>query len=188
MRVRQYQDINPRKIANIMVIPQNIKTQLAWTFKETLPGTFKRNKVDFAHHDYPIIAPLPTQKKDTRPVEDCGKPGPFIYFVVDRAGTITYIGKSQEKHVLVRWMRPGIGGPSDYYWTHSTKKGGSVFRIAEGIRSGLGPYCLRYATLADLAREYSHQFGITTDMPENKTLAVIEDGLKSLLKPLWNIQ
>lgn len=170
-----------------MDIPQNIKTHLAWTFDEVLPGSFKRKKVIFAHHDYPILAPLPVQKRRTRQIEECGKPGPFIYFVVDREGTVCYVGKSQEPQVIDRWMRPGIGGPTDYYWTHSTKAGGSVFNIAEGLRCGKGPYNLRYATLSDIIPEYGQSFGITNDMPQSKALCAMEKVLTSMLSPAWNI-
>src|SRR4051812_32050115 len=89
-------------------IPADIKTYLAWTFKGLIPGTFKRKKVQFAHLDYPILAPLPTLKTRTKPLEDCGLPGPFIYFVLNEAGRICYIGKSKESSVIKRWVRPGI--------------------------------------------------------------------------------
>ena len=169
-----------------MVIPSDIKTYLAWTFSAVLPGTFKRNKKGLTHHDYPILAPLPARESSTRPLEDCER-GPFIYFVVDRAGTIAYIGKSQEDHVLVRWMRPGAGGPSDYYWTHSTPRGGCVFEIARGIHEGNGPYNLRYAALGSLILAYGARFGIREGVAPKEALIMMENGLKSLLKPSWNI-
>lgn len=169
-----------------MVIPSVFKTHLAWIFSHVLEGTFKRNKKIFAHHNYPILAPLPSHKSRTRPLEDAGA-GPFIYFVTDRSGTITYIGKSEEENVLLRWARPGIGGPFDYYWTHSTTSGGCVFEIAKGILAKNGPYSLRYATLESLIPVYGARFGITKGMAPKLALKRMEDGMIDLLTPLWNV-
>src|ERR1035437_4230988 len=102
----------------------NIKTHLAWTFTNVLPGTFKRNRPEQAHLDFPILAPLPNLATKTRPLEECGSIGPFIYFVTDGAGRVRYVGKSKETSVIKRWVRPGVGGPAKHYWTHSTKTGG----------------------------------------------------------------
>lgn len=167
-------------------IPDDIKTYLAWTFKNLLPGTFKRSKADFAHLDYPIVAPLPTLKTKTRPIEECGSAGPFIYFVVDGVGGICYIGKSKESSVIKRWVRPGIGGPSSHYWTHSTQSGGSVFNIADGLRKEEGPFSLRYTTLSSLLPLYGRQFGILPTTPAALALKFMEDGLTQALSPLWN--
>lgn len=87
------------------------KTYLAWQFSNVIPGTFKRNKKQFAHLDYPILAPLPPLAAKTKPIEECSAEGPFIYFVHDGAGDLCYVGKSKEKSVIKRWVRPGIGGP-----------------------------------------------------------------------------
>ena len=163
------------------------KTKLAWSFNEVLTGTFKRNKVDFAHHDYPIIGPLPTNNKNTQPIEPTNNLGPFIYFIVDNNKHVQYVGKSEEVNVLKRWMRPGVGGPSDYYWTHSTKAGGCVFNIAKGIALGNGPYHLHYATLGDLLTEYGDIFGIDTSKGTSKALKQMEDKLKYFYVSNWNV-
>jgi hypothetical protein len=166
--------------------PLWFKTFLAWTFTEILPGTFTRKKADFAHHRYPILAPLPSLGRATQPVEECDAAGPFIYFVLDGRGTICYVGKSQESNVIARWVRPGVGGPSSHYWTHSTKSGGSVFNIADGLRRGDGPYSLRYAPLATLTPQLAAEFDIAADAPTALALRRMEDGLLRTLLPAWN--
>ena len=167
-------------------IPADIKTYLAWRFENLLPGTFKRNKAAFAHLNYPILAPLPTLKTKTRPIEECGSEGPFIYFVLDGSEGVCYIGKSKEPNVIKRWVRPGVGGPSSHYWTHSTQSGGSVFNIATGLRSGVGPFSLRYATLSSLLPVYGKKFGIITTTATSIALKVMEDALILALLPSWN--
>ena len=169
-----------------MDMPSNMKTYLAWTFHEVLPGTFKRNKKQFAHHDYPILGPLPAQKASTKVLEDCGSKGPCIYFVVDGRGKVCYVGKSKEASVIKRWVRPGLGGPASHYWTHSTQLGGCVFNIADGIREGQGPYSLRYAVMGQLMASYSAVFCITPIDSEDVALEKMERGLIGLIAPAWN--
>ena len=169
---------------NQIQIPNNIKTYHAWTFTDLLPGTFKRNKADFAHLDYPILAPLPPMKAKTRPIEECNSAGPFIYFVLDGNGSICYIGKTEESSVIKRWVRPDED--KKHYWTHSTKTGGSVFNIAEGLRRGEGPFTLRYSTLAELMPEIGEQFGAFSASTEKLGLRLIEEGPVSILSPKWN--
>lgn len=162
------------------------KTYLAWQFSNVIPGTFKRNKKQFAHLDYPILAPLPTNAGKTKPIEQCPAEGPFIYFVHDGAGRLCYIGKSKEKCVIKRWVRPGIGGSSEYYWTHSTASGGNVFSIAEGLRRNEGPFSLRYTSLSALLPTYASMFSILADTDANLALQQMEQGLIGLLSPTWN--
>ena len=162
------------------------KTYLAWEFSSVIPGTFKRNKKQFSHLDYPILAPLPTNAAKTKPIEQCPAEGPFIYFVHDGAGKLCYIGKSKEKCVIKRWVRPGIGGPSEYYWTHSTSSGGNVFSIAEGLRLNEGPFALRYTSLSTLLPTYESMFGISARMDADLALQRMEEGLIGLLSPTWN--
>lgn len=171
---------------NHHALPTSITTRLAWQFFELLPGSFKRNKAQFAHHDYPIIAPLPTMGPSTRPLEECAEPGPFIYFVLNRNGVVCYVGKSQEKCVLQRWIRPDNSATKKHYWTHSTREGGNVFRIAEGLRNGDGPFALRYTTLRSLFPQFADRFGINAGADEKTALARMEKGLIDLLKPQWN--
>lgn len=163
-----------------------IPTQLAWTFTHVLPGTFKRNKAQFAHHDYPILAPLPSKQARTTALEGHDEVGPFIYFVVDAAEQICYVGKTQEATVVKRWVRPGLGGPATHYWTHSTSSGGTVFNIAEGLRRGQGPYSLRFVALSKLLDSHGARFGVSPGMNDTDALAVIEAGLIRDLRPQWN--
>lgn len=151
-----------------------IQTSLAWRFTQLLPGTFKRNKAAFAHHDYPIIGPLPLHGSRTRPAEGSSS-GPYIYIVVDDQGSVCYVGKSQEESVLKRWIRPATDGR--YYWTHSTRGGGCVFNIAQGIGAGR-TYELRYTSVASVAAAAG----------EEVSLEQAERIMISALKPAWNSQ
>ena len=167
-----------------MPIPDNIKTYVAWTFTGALSGTFKRNKKIFAKLNYPILTPLTNLKSKTRPIEECDSEGPFIYFVLDGGERLCYLGKSKESSVIKRWVRPGIGGPTSHYWTHSIPSGGSVFNIASGLLCGEGPFTLRYATYSALLLVYGKQFGISHETL--KGLKLMEDGLRRILLPIWN--
>jgi hypothetical protein len=132
-------------------IPADLKTYIAWRFDRVLPGSFRRRKADFAHHEYPILAPLPSLGRNTPPIERSATPGPFVYFVCDTTGLVRYVGKSLENQVIQRWVRPGVGGPAKHYWTHSTRSGGAVFEIARGIATGSSPvFTLRYTPVAEL--------------------------------------
>lgn len=182
----KYNMDNFTSVSRSKQLPQGFQTFLAWSFHEVLPGTFKRNKKQFAHLDYPILAPLPKLNTKTAPLENCGSSGPFIYFVLDRNQRVCYVGKSKEANVVKRWVRPGIGGPASHYWTHSTSSGGSVFNIAKGIRAGEGPFNLRYVTLSALMPKYASQFGIQGGAPVDAALAQMESGLIAELSPSWN--
>lgn len=162
------------------------KTYLAWQFSNVIPGTFKRNRPEFAHLDFPILSPLPTHAAKTKPIEQCPDSGPFIYFVHDGDGRVCYVGKSAEKCVIKRWVRPGNGGPSTHYWTHSISTGGSVFNIAEGLRRNEGPFSLRYTSLSALLPSYGSGFGISAGMKPELALKYMEGGLIGLLLPTWN--
>ncbi len=164
----------------------DIPTSLAWSFTHLLPGTFKRNKKQFALLDYPILAPLPTATSKTQPLEQSSGTGPFIYFVVDSTSKLCYIGKSQEENVLKRWIRPGNGGPTTHYWTHSIKGGGTVFNIAEGLRLGKGPFNLHVTTLGALLSKFGAQLGINSSHPAEVALSVIEKFLIREMHPSWN--
>jgi len=164
----------------------DVATYHAWSFTEVIPGTFKRNKKIFRHHDYPIIGPLPSSGPKTPPLEGAGIKGPFIYLVLNKRGKICYIGKSQEKNLISRWVRPGEGGPVSHYWSHSTTTGGCVFKIAEGIRAGDGPYALRFSTLQELMPVYAKKLSISETLPEVQKLKAMEIGLINLYSPPWN--
>jgi hypothetical protein len=155
-------------------LPDDIATRLAWRFESLLTGTFKRNK--YRHHDYPKLAPVPSHRAATRPIEDTDECGPWIYFVIDGKGRVRYVGKSEERCVLQRWIRPDDhkSAPT-HYWTHSTGSGGSVFNIARGLRQGEGPFELRYVSLARLDGQFARA-----------DLKKTEAHLIALLDPDWN--
>lgn len=169
-----------------MLTINHIPTYLAWSFAKILPGTFKRNRQEFMHHDYPILAPLPVNGTKQRPVEGDGLHGPFIYFVLNAEGHVQYVGKSKEEHVLKRWIRPGNGGPAKYYWTHSTASGGCVFNIAEGLRAGHGPFQLRFTPLKTLRAEFSEGLDLRPEFDDEIALKHAERRLIAFLKPAWN--
>ena len=106
--------------------------------------------------------------------------------MVDAASRLCYIGKSQEESVLKRWIRPGIGGPSTHYWTHSTRSGGSVFNIAEGLRRAEGPFHLHVTTLENLLSRFGQLIGVNQATPIDEALEKVETYLIGELKPLWN--
>jgi hypothetical protein len=166
-------------------IPSDVVTHLAWTFESVLPGSFRRNKQAFAGIDFPILAPLPSGNTATEPVEGANEVGPFVYFVSDRLGEVHYVGKSKEKTVIRRWVRPGTGGPATHYWSHTNKSAGCVRRMAEGIRSGQGPFTLRFVSVAALPLHYLDRF--FSRHPEPDVLESIEKGFISLLNPTWNV-
>lgn len=132
-------------------LPAKMRTYVAWRFDRVLNGTFKRNKAQFAHHDYPILAPLPTAARNTPAQERSKLQGPYLYFVCDDQGRVRYVGKTLEDQVLHRWIRPGVGGPAKHYWTHSTARGGCVFNIADGLTAGRSKhFTLCYVPLAEI--------------------------------------
>lgn len=165
-------------------LPHDLITHLAWQFESVLPGTFRRNKQDYAGIDFPILSPLPTKKATTPPREGATFGGPFIYFVLDRHNHVHYVGKSKEKTVIKRWIRPGVGGPSTHYWTHTNKTAGCVRRIAAGIAVGQGPFQLRFVPVKDLPVKYTKNFERL--YPAHEALEQAERGFISLLATPWN--
>lgn len=115
------------------------------------------------------------------------KVGPFIYFVLNNKEQICYIGKSLERNVIVRWVRPGIGGPASHYWSHSTAAGGCVFEIAEGLRMGVGPFALRFSPLLELMPTYARKLSIAEYLSDEEKLKAMEVGLIDLFAPPWNV-
>lgn len=169
------------------VLPADIRTYVAWRFDAVLPGSFRRNKADFAHHLYPILSPLPKAGRHTAPLEASPSSGPYVYFVCDSGGLVRYVGKSLEEQVIHRWVRPGIGGPAKHYWTHSTRSGGAVFEIARGLQSGASMhYELRYLPTAELSSAYRTEFGIGPAHDTPTAAALAEAGLIRMLRPDWN--
>lgn len=169
-----------------MLTINQIPTYLGWSFTRILPGTFKRNRPEFMHHDYPILAPLPTNGAKQQPLEGASVSGPFIYFVQDDHSKVFYVGKSKEKQVLKRWIRPDDGTPAKHYWTHSTRTGGCVFNIAKGLRAGEGPYHLRFTSLSALSARFAALLELDHLMDEDKALKRAEHGMILALDPAWN--
>ncbi len=170
-----------------MTILKDIPTALAWTFNSVLSGTFQRDKKDFAGIDYPILAPLPLHGPKTAPVEQHLGQGPFVYFVSDATGRLCYVGKCLEKTVLKRWIRPGLGGPAKHYWTHTNKTAGCVRRIADGLRSGSGPYSLHYTTLQAARTTLGHAV-VPDTMTPKEAVKLLEEHFIATLKPAWNLR
>ena len=166
-------------------LPSDIATYLAWRFASVLPGLFRRNKQDYAHIDFPIIAPLPPHNSATKPLEGAMLAGPFIYFVLDRHGEVCYVGKSKEKTVIKRWVRPGTGGSATHYWTHTNESAGCVRRIAAGIAQGDGPFELRFVPLSAIPSKYLERFSAL--YPHVDALESAERGMISVVRPKWNI-
>lgn len=170
-------------------LPSDLTTYKAWRFDSVLAGTFRRNKADFAHHDYPILAPLPHAGRQTQPIEASVHGGPYVYFVVDDAGWVRYVGKSLEGQVIHRWVRPGVGGPAKHYWTHSTRSGGAVFEIARGLQGGESAhYDLRYFGVPGLSQRHREQYGITAAHLAAQAAALAETALIRALSPDWNVR
>jgi len=166
-----------------------LKTYKAWRFDAVLAGSFRRNKVDFAHHLYPIVAPLPAAGRQTPPLEVSLHGGPYVYFVTDDGGLVRYVGRSLEGQVILRWVRPGIGGPAKHYWTHSTRSGGAVFEIARGLGNGeSNHYDLRYFAIQELGERQREQYGITAGHPAVHAVAIAEKALIRALQPDWNVR
>lgn len=168
-------------------LPSSLKTHVAWRFDAVLPGTFRRCKADFAHLEYPVLGPLPSAGRKTVPHESASSPGPFVYFVVDDKERVRYVGKSLEAQVLHRWMRPGVGGPANYYWTHSTRSGGCVFAIARELQSGESRhFTLRYASITDLPEELVDGAATLLNVQPEMAARHAELELIRSLRPDWN--
>ncbi|MGJ7523797.1 hypothetical protein ACSFA0_25200 [Variovorax sp. LT1P1] len=168
-------------------LPSTFDTHVAWRFDAIIPGTFRRNKAAFAHHEYPIVGPLPSAGRKTLPKEKASSTGPFVYFVLDDQERVRYVGKSLESNVLHRWMRPGVGGPAKTYWTHSTRSGGCVFAIAAALRSGESRhFTLRYSPVTDVPPTLGG--GLLSSLPGDTAAAAdrIEHALILALRPDWN--
>lgn len=164
-------------------LPNALRAYIAWKFDRVLPGTFRRNKAQFAHHEYPIVGPLPTHGRNTPALESSHSSGPYLYFVCDDQGLVHYVGKSKEDQVLQRWIRPGIGGPANHYWTHSTVSGGCVFNIADGLKTGASRhYTLHYVPASEIAQEVWVQLNLVAA----SDVASAERALICALSPDWN--
>lgn len=164
-------------------LPSALQTYVAWRFNQVLPGSFRRNKAQFAHHVYPVLGPLPTNGRNTPAMERSRQAGPYLYFVCDEQERVRYVGKSLEDQVLQRWVRPGVGGPSKHFWTHSTVSGGCVFNIAKGLQAGeSGHYTLRYVPVREVGADVWRDLGVSTEVD----LANAERAFIHALAADWN--
>lgn len=168
-------------------IPAQFKTYVAWKFNNVLPGAFTRDRQEFKGIEYPIIAPLPTHKRKTPALESSRLSGPYIYFVTDDQAQVRYVGKSEEKLVLHRWVRPGYGGPTTHYWTHAIKSGGCIVNIANGLKGGHSrEYTLRYVPVREIPAEVFDELGLTHMTYPTSSLEDIEMALARLVRADWN--
>lgn len=168
-------------------IPTNLKTYVAWRFNGILPGTFQRCKKAYAHLSYPILTPLPDAGSKTRSQERAALCGPFVYYVCDDAERVRYVGKSEEKDVVTRWVRPGIGGPAKHYFTHSRKTGGCVFSIAEAMNAGESShFTLRYVPVAEIGDDVLARLGIGRSGTLAEFAASVENALTKACGADWN--
>lgn len=161
----------------------NLQTYTAWRFDRVLPGSFRRNKADFAHLVYPIVGPLPSDARNTKVREQSRHGGPYIYFVADDKNRVRYVGKSKELSVLHRWIRPGVGGPAKHYWTHSHAGGGCVFNMAQGLQAGSSAhFTLRYVPLSEVSAAFWQVLGFASQ----PTLEQAEKAFIRHMAPDWN--
>lgn len=174
-------------LPNPSPLPPTLKTYVAWRFDRVLPGAFRRNKAQFAHHEYPILAPLPTAARNTPALQRSRLGGPYLYFVCDAQERVRYVGKSKEDQVLQRWIRPGMGGPAKHYWTHSTAGGGCVFNIANGLQAGESShYTLRYVPVAEVPAGLWEQLGTDPGVALEADARRAESAFIRALAPDWN--
>lgn len=173
-------------------------THLAWEFTEVLPGGFERNRPKWQGYKLPILGPVPDQGANTSPREGARIRGPFIYAVCDAADNILYLGKSQEKRITQRWIRPDrISGR--HYWSHGTTGTPSpncpktIERIAAHIISCKGSIRVLFAGLVGLrAAVRDHMAGIGGDtgefdgLTDESFVAELEALLLRELQPPWN--
>jgi hypothetical protein len=166
-------------------LPQDITTYLAWRFESVLPGFFRRDKREYAHIEFPILAPMPGAGPATRPVEGAHVIGPFIYFVLDAERKVRYVGKSKEATVVKRWVRPGTGGPGSHYWSHTNKGSGCIRRVAAALQAGAGPFELRFIAASAVPAGYADRFHVQHPLIA-EPLRQVEEGFITLLRPDWN--
>lgn len=168
-------------------LPTELKTYLAWKFDAVLPGTFRRVKKQFADFDYPILAPLPTHGAITPAKEGAGKAGPFAYFICDDVGNVRYVGKSTETHVVKRWVRPGIGGPSEYYWSNGNADGGCIVQIAKGLTAAESAfYTLQFVPVSEVGASLCHQLGVSEAGDQKSLSDHLKKAFIATLLPDWN--
>lgn len=83
--------------------------------------------------------------------------------------------------------RPGIGGPAKHYWTHSTKSGGCVFEIANGLEKDLSShYWLRYVPFEEVSDAALEHLGLSDMGSSVPTIEKVEKFLIQTLNPEWN--
>jgi hypothetical protein len=99
--------------------------------------------------------------------------GPFVYAVVDSADVVRYIGKSWEKYLHQRWLRP----QSNIHHRESRD------HILSELTAGRGPLHLWSATAAELKRHIPHH----QTMPDRTLVAGIEaQWVARWFQLLWN--
>jgi hypothetical protein len=131
--------------------PKDLLLNLAWEFTEVIPGDFVRDRPLLRDKPFPIIGPQPTGA-DTKPIDNAGAQGPFIYFLFNSLGEIMYVGKADERTVLYRWIRPDARNGT-YQWSHGTNsptKKSTIEFISDELRAGRGPVRLHFSNITSL--------------------------------------
>jgi hypothetical protein len=175
--------------------PDMLTLKLAWKFSEILPGNFERDRKSVIGRKFPIIAPLPKTGSATLPLENSFASAPFLYFVYSSKCQIKYIGKSTEKNVLERWIRPEKSSGIKR-WTHGTtgKNKSTVEYIAEEIINGVVPvslYFTNYEALLPQVLNRLYLLGICNSeiiaMSKEKFIEQLEHYLIYKFQPDWNV-
>ena len=82
---------------------------------------------------------------------------------------------------------PGIGGPATHYWTHSTKAGGCVFEIANGLEKGLSShYLLRYVPFEEVSAAALGDLDVSSMNSSAPNIEKVEKFFIQTLNPEWN--
>ena len=173
---------------------------LAWEFNSVSDETFKRNRPQWKNYRIPVICPVPDNGSYTKPKTGANINGPFIYAVVDKEENLLYIGKTLEKTITKRWIRPDVQ-TGKYYWSHGTTGNPhsgnpkTVERIAEHIKNGKGNIRILFAdnkTLFTAALNYLNECHIDNTpflkLSEKEFNTEIEALLISEFRPQWNIR
>ena len=100
-------------------------------------------------------------------------PGPFIYAVADREDSVKYIGKSWEKYLHQRWLRP-----QPYIHHRESRE-----HVLAELNAGRGPLHLWSASATEMKRVLPAH----ASLPDRDLIAALEAlWLDRWLPHLWN--
>ena len=174
-----------------------LSLSLAWEFTDILPGDFERARDAVAGKKFPILGPRPSDGSSTQPLENKSAKGPFIYAIYSSTGQIKYIGKTNEKTVLCRWVRPdkrtGL-----HQWSHGTTsatKKATIDYIADELRVGQKTVCLYFSNavaLRSLVVKRAAALGVSHQelaaLSPSEFVYQLERFLIYTFQPPWNTQ